>query len=51
VIKPDIYDPQINTLYAKTLEHYGVVPLPCRPYAPDLKGKVESAVGYTQTTS
>jgi transposase len=51
VIKPDIYDPQLNALYAKMLEHYGVVALPCRPYAPDLKGKVESAVGYTQTTA
>jgi transposase len=51
VIKPDIYDPQLNPLFAKMLEHYGVVPLPCRPYAPDLKGKVESAVGYTQETA
>ncbi len=45
LIKPDVYDPKLNTLYAKMLEHYGVVPLPCRPYAPDLKGKFESAVG------
>ena len=51
VIKPDVYDPQLNALYAKMLEHHGVVPLPCRPYAPDLKGKVESAVGYTQKTA
>ena len=51
VIKPDVYDPQLNALYAKMLEHYGIVPLPCRPYAPDLKGKVESAVGYTQKTA
>ena len=48
VLKPDIWDPQLNPLYAKMLDHYGVVALPCRPYAPDLKGKVESAVGYTQ---
>jgi len=27
------------------LEHHGVVALPGRPYAPDLKGKVESAGG------
>ena len=33
------------------LEHYGVVALPCRPYAPDLKGKVESEIGYTQQTA
>ncbi len=51
VIKPNVYDPQLNGLYAKLLEHYGVVPLPCRPYAPDLKGKVESAVGYAQKTA
>jgi len=51
VLKPDIYDPQLNLLYAKMLEHHGVVALPCRPYAPDLKGKVESAVGYTQKTA
>ena len=39
--------PSSNPLYAKMLEHYGVVPLPCRAtYAPDLKGKVESEVGY-----
>uniref|UniRef100_E6Q2E6 Transposase of ISCARN65, IS21 family n=1 Tax=mine drainage metagenome TaxID=410659 RepID=E6Q2E6_9ZZZZ len=51
VIKPDVYDPQLNGLYAKMLAHHGVVALPCRPYAPDLKGKVESAVGYTQSTA
>ncbi len=50
VLKPDIYDPELNPLYAKLLEHYGIIPLPCRPYAPDLKGKVESAVGHTQET-
>ena len=48
VLEPDIYDPKLNPLYAAMLRHYGVVGLPCRPYAPDLKGKVESAVGYTQ---
>ena len=51
VIKPDVYDPELNALYAAMLTHYGVVALPCRPYAPDLKGKVESAVGHTQATA
>jgi putative transposon-encoded protein len=37
-------------MYAKMLMHYGVLALPCRPYAPNLKGKVESAVGHTQDT-
>lgn len=51
VIRPDIYDPELNSLFAAMLSHYGVVALPCRPYAPDLKGKVESGVGYTQRTA
>ncbi|MBD5657624.1 MAG: IS21 family transposase, partial [Candidatus Eremiobacteraeota bacterium] len=51
IVDPDIYDPEVNPLYAAVLKHYGVVALPCRPYAPDLKGKVESAVGYTQRTA
>jgi transposase len=51
VIDPDIYEPELNGLYAAMLAHYGVVAIPCRPYAPDLKGKVESAVGYTQSTA
>jgi hypothetical protein len=40
VIDPDIYDPELNPLYADLLKHYGVVAIPCRPYAPDLKGAV-----------
>lgn len=51
VIAPDIYDPTLNPLYAAMLTHYNIVALPCRPYAPDAKGKVESAVGYTQSTA
>ena len=51
VIAPDVYDPELNPLFAAMLKHYGVTALPCRPYAPDLKGKVESAVGHTQRTA
>lgn len=51
VIDPDVYDPKLNALYIAMLAHYGVLALPCRPYRPDLKGKVESAVGYTQRTA
>ncbi len=51
VIKADIYDPYLNALFAAMFAYYNVVALPCRPYAPDLKGKVESAVGYTQRTA
>ena len=48
VVKADVYDPQINELYAATMQHYGTIVFPCRPYAPNLKGKVESAVGFVQ---
>jgi transposase len=51
VLSPDIYDPVLNPLYADCLRHYGVMALPCRPYTPNLKGKVESAVGYVQKTA
>jgi transposase len=48
VLKPDIYDPQINPLYRDVLRHYGVVALPCRVRNPDRKGKCESGVDYGQ---
>jgi transposase len=48
VLKPDIYDPQLNPLYRDVLAHYGVVALPCRVRDPNRKGKVESGVGHAQ---
>ena len=48
VLKPDIYDPTINPVYADMLKHYGVVAMPCRVRDPDRKGKVESGVGHAQ---
>src|SRR6266446_6304545 len=50
VLTPDVYDPTLNPLYRDVLAHYGVVALPCRVGAPDRKGKVESAIGHTQST-
>ena len=50
VLKPDIYDPTINPVYADMLRHYGVVAMPCRVRDPDRKGKVESGVGHAQMT-
>jgi transposase len=50
VIKPDIYDPELNPLYRDVLKHYGAVALPCRVRNPDRKGKVESGVGHAQKT-
>jgi transposase len=50
VLKPDIYDPTINPVFADMLRHYGVVAMPCRVADPDRKGKVESGVGHAQKT-
>jgi transposase len=50
VLTPDIYDPTINPLYRDVLQHYGVVPLPCRVADPDRKGKVERGVGHAKNT-
>jgi len=48
VIKPDVYDPQLNPLYRDVLAHYGVAILPCRVRDPNRKGKVERAVDHVQ---
>ncbi len=46
VIKPDIYDPQLNPLYRDMLAHYGIVALPAKVRDPNRKGKVESSIGF-----
>ena len=51
VIKPDLYEPELNTLYAATLAHYGVVADPARVRDPNRKGTVEHAIGHTQATA
>jgi transposase/5S rRNA maturation endonuclease (ribonuclease M5) len=51
VIKPDIYDPQLNALYAAVLEHYTVTADPARVGDSNRKGTVENTVKYTQDTA
>jgi transposase len=51
VIKPDIYEPELNAVYAAVLSHYGVVADPCRVADPNRKGTVESAIQHTQDTA
>jgi len=51
VIKPDLYDPELNPVYAAMLAHYGVVADPCRVADPDRKGTVENAIQHTQSTA
>ena len=51
VLKPDLYEPQLNPVYAATLAHYEVVADPARVRDPDRKGTVENAIGHTQATA
>jgi transposase len=51
VIRPDIYEPELNPVYAALLQHYGVVADPCRVRDPDRKGSVENAIQHTQGTA
>jgi transposase len=51
VITPDIYEPQLNRLYAAMLAHYAVVADPARIRDPNRKGAVENAIGHTQATA
>jgi len=44
VIKPDLYDPQLNRTYQELAEHYGCFIDPCRVRHPQDKGKVERDV-------
>jgi transposase len=51
VVRPDLYEPELNPLYAALLDHYGVVADPCRIQDPNRKGTVESAIQHTQSTA
>lgn len=51
VLKPDLYEPELNPVYAATLKHYAVVADPARVRDPNRKGTVEHAIGHTQATA
>jgi transposase len=51
VIKPDLYEPQLNPVYAALLAHYSAVADPARVADPNRKGSVESAIQHTQSTA
>lgn len=51
VLKPDLYEPQLNPVYAAMLAHYEVVADPARVRDPNRKGSVENAIGHTQATA
>lgn len=51
VIKPDLYEPELNRVYASMLDHYEVVADPARVRDPNRKGAVENAIQHTQGTA
>lgn len=51
VIKPDLYEPELNPVYRDVLAYYGVVPDPARVRDPNRKGTVENAIQHTQSTA
>jgi transposase len=48
VVRADWFDPEINPRLAEFCRHYGMSVLPCRPYRPQHKGKVERGIGYVR---
>jgi transposase len=51
VLRPDIYEPELNPLYRAVLAHYGAVADAARVADPNRKGTVESAIQHTQSTA
>jgi len=52
VIKPDLYEPELNPVYAAALlAHYGVVADPARASDQNRKGTAENASQHTQNTA
>jgi hypothetical protein len=51
VLSPDIYEPEMNPVYAAVLAYYHVAPDPARVEDPNRKGTVENAIGHTQGTA
>jgi len=48
VFKPDLYEPELNPVYAALLAHYGSVADPARVRDANGKGSVENAIQHTQ---
>ena len=51
VARPDLYEPELNPVYAALLSHYNCAADVCRIEDPDRKGTVENAIKHTQTTA
>jgi len=51
VSKADWYDPVINPKLESFAQHYKTQVMPCRPYTPEHKGKVESGIKYVKNNA
>lgn len=51
VITPDLYEPELNQVYAMALARYGVVGDPARIRDPNRIGSAENAIGHPQATA
>lgn len=48
VLRADWFDPEINPKLAEFCRHYGMSVMPCRPYTPQHKGKIERGIAYVR---
>lgn len=51
VIKPDLYEPELNPVSRDVLAYFGVVADPARVRDPNRKGTVENTIQHTQGTA
>jgi len=51
VLKPCIYEPELNPKFESFCRHYATTPMPTRPRTPQHKGKVESDVSYVKNNA
>ena len=50
-LKADWFDPEIDPKLAEFCRHYRLNVMPCRPYKPQHKGKVERGVSYVRANA
>jgi transposase len=48
ILKNQHYDLEFNLDFLEFAQHYNAVVVPCSPYSPEQKGKVESGIKYLQ---
>src|SRR5437764_14747918 len=48
VVKNQKYELEFNQDFLEFAQHYSIVIVPCTPYSPEQKGKVESGIKYLQ---